>query len=453
MHATIFIGDRSLTRFLLGHSNSSFSNPNSHYSRISTDVLKYFGLELGAQTKFDKKAGTCIVNGAHDASKLSEILETFIKKFVQCYSCGNPETMVKIKRENILLKCKACGFVSEVDARLRLCSFIVKNPPENKLSKAEKKVKKAEKERMKDLIDTADVPGSGEKKDKKDKKKSKDKKDKKKKRKGEDDEEDSGDEDGDDNDDDVEDDDDDDEDDVVWMTDTSEEAMKKRAAEQLSQATAALVTQGNVEAEREAAKKREEKRLAEEAAAAKARAEEEARLAAEAAALKISDPASALRQLLEKGAKPGEVESEIKAVEGGPAVRMKVLYTALFGTVPESTRVSSVLEEKEAYLTPHAGDPAGQLAQLVAMEHLLGVTLEGRSREAPLVLKALYDADLAEEDLIVAWFNKTDAGAVLGVPEDAAKAVRSASKPFVDWLQEDSDDESEEEDESSDEEE
>jgi translation initiation factor 5 len=415
-----------------------------------TDVLKYFGLELGAQTKFDKKSGTCIVNGAHDASKLSEILETFIKKFVQCYSCGNPETVVKIKRENILLKCKACGFVSEVDPRLRLCSFIVKNPPENKLSKAEKKVKKAEKERMKDLIDNGvdSAPSSLEKKEKKDKKDKK-KKDKKKK-KGDDgaEEENGADDDGEDNDDEEEEEEDeDDEDDVVWMTDTSEEAMKKRAAEQLSKATAALVTQGNVEAEREAAKKREEKRLAEEAAAAKAKAEEEARIAAEAAALKLSDPAAALRGLLENGAKPSEVESEVKSVEGGPAVRMKVLYTALFGTVPESERISSIVEEKAAYLAPHAADAAGQLAQLVAMEHLLGVTLEGRSREAPLVLKALYDADLAEEDLIVAWFNKIDAGAVLGVPEDAAKAVRAAAKPFVEWLEEESDDEdSEEED-------
>ncbi len=49
------------------------------------------------------------------------------------------------------------------------------------------------------------------------------------------------------------------EDEVVWMTDTSEEAMKKRAAEQLTAATAAMVTQGNIEAEAEAARKKAEK--------------------------------------------------------------------------------------------------------------------------------------------------------------------------------------------------
>ena len=32
-----------------------------------------------------------IVNGAHDTSKLQQLLEGFIKRFVQCYACGNPE--------------------------------------------------------------------------------------------------------------------------------------------------------------------------------------------------------------------------------------------------------------------------------------------------------------------------------------------------------------------------
>ena len=60
-------------------------------------------------------------------------------RYVQCYSCGNPETVVKVKREDISLKCKACGQVSNVDPRYKLNTFIIKNPPENPLSKAERK--------------------------------------------------------------------------------------------------------------------------------------------------------------------------------------------------------------------------------------------------------------------------------------------------------------------------
>lgn len=67
------------------------------------------------------------------------VWQNFIKKYVQCYSCGNPETVVKIRKENIFLKCKACGAVSDVDMRHRLNTYILKNPPEEKVSKAEKK--------------------------------------------------------------------------------------------------------------------------------------------------------------------------------------------------------------------------------------------------------------------------------------------------------------------------
>jgi translation initiation factor 5 len=38
------------------------------------DVLKYYGCELGAQTNFEAKTGTCIVNGSHDNKKASEAI-------------------------------------------------------------------------------------------------------------------------------------------------------------------------------------------------------------------------------------------------------------------------------------------------------------------------------------------------------------------------------------------
>ena len=41
----------------------------------AADLVKFYGCELGAQTKYDKKSGTSIVNGAHDTSKLCELLE------------------------------------------------------------------------------------------------------------------------------------------------------------------------------------------------------------------------------------------------------------------------------------------------------------------------------------------------------------------------------------------
>ena len=31
-------------------------------------------------------------------AKLDELLELFIKKYVQCHACGNPETRIKIRK-------------------------------------------------------------------------------------------------------------------------------------------------------------------------------------------------------------------------------------------------------------------------------------------------------------------------------------------------------------------
>ncbi|PNW81558.1 hypothetical protein CHLRE_06g251600v5 [Chlamydomonas reinhardtii] len=415
-------------------------------------VLKYYGCELGAQTNFDKASGTSIVNGAHDTRKLSELLEVFIKKYVCCYSCNNPETQIKIKKENIYLKCKACGFVSDVDPRHKLNTFILKNPPENKLKKEEQKLKKAEEERVKD----AEALGEKEKKEKKKKdKEKKEKKDKKKKKEGkegeegedkasEEEDENSGDE---------------DDDGVVWMTDTSAEAAKRRAQEQLTAATAAMVTVGNLEAEQEAARRkaeREAKKAAEEEARKKAEeekkaAEEEAAravAAAQAAALASADPVVRLRALLADKDAPTVVK-ELKGmtVEGGVAGKMRVLYeAALAGS---DTKMDVTLKARKNIFAQFAQDPQSQLAQLIAMEHMFAVAAPERLKEAPYLLKQLYETDLVEEDVILAWAQKSDAGKLLGVPADGGKAVRKAVAQVVEWLQsqEDEEDEEDEDDE------
>ena len=102
-------------------------------SRPPTYTTKFFGCELGAQTTFDEKNDRYIVNGAHDANRLRELLDVFIDKFVLCKSCKNPETELVIlksgRTEEIIRDCKACGERTGVDMRHKLTTFIVKNPP------------------------------------------------------------------------------------------------------------------------------------------------------------------------------------------------------------------------------------------------------------------------------------------------------------------------------------
>lgn len=104
-------------------------------SRPPSYITKFFGCELGAQTPSDEKNDRYIVNGAHDAIRLRELLDVFIDKFVLCASCKNPETdLVVIKngrREDIFRDCKACGERTNIDMRHKLVTFILKNPPKN----------------------------------------------------------------------------------------------------------------------------------------------------------------------------------------------------------------------------------------------------------------------------------------------------------------------------------
>ncbi|CAH2006350.1 unnamed protein product [Acanthoscelides obtectus] len=135
--------------------------------RPPTYPTKYFGCELGAQTQFDFKNERFIVNGSHDAAKLQDLLDGFIRKkeealrlnpifrnaravpidipksteaeqatsstlrFVLCPECENPETdlNVSLKRNTISQSCKACGYHGLLESNHKLVTFILKNPP------------------------------------------------------------------------------------------------------------------------------------------------------------------------------------------------------------------------------------------------------------------------------------------------------------------------------------
>jgi len=109
-------------------------------ARPGAYLIKYFGFELGAQTNIDPPDDRWIINGAHEASKLQELLDGFIAKFVLCKGCKNPETDVHLNDDSIVLDCKACGRQTQVIRSLKLTSYILKNAPKKgKKDKAERK--------------------------------------------------------------------------------------------------------------------------------------------------------------------------------------------------------------------------------------------------------------------------------------------------------------------------
>lgn len=104
-----------------------------------TDPTKYFGIVLGSQTQMDERAERYIVNGAHSAEDLQDILYGFIDKFVLCPACNNPETSYDVGKKKIGQNCAACGYTGTLPSTHRLTTYILNHPPADSKPKAYKK--------------------------------------------------------------------------------------------------------------------------------------------------------------------------------------------------------------------------------------------------------------------------------------------------------------------------
>lgn len=407
-------------------------------------TTKYFGCELGAQSKFDEKTGTSIVNGAHDTTKLASLLENFIKKYVQCYGCGNPETEIVItKTQLITLKCAACGFVSDVDMRDKLTTFILKNPPEQKKGgKKDRALRRAEKERLKEG-EVADEEMKKLKREASKKKKgSDDSKAASKKKSGSDeddlsptarqaDEEEAtgGDDDG-----------------VEWQTDTSAEAAQRRIIEQLTAATSEMVMLGNGGDKSEVSvsprvkttskdivkpkllKKSSSKKSSDpdEAKESDSPAEEEEELSSREKL--VND----FKECLKRGMTPAQLAVHLQNKGEPKAEVMDAYFVALFEG--QTKGLNKEISRKKNYLEAVAQDEISQKNLLAAIETFCAKLPADASKEIALVLKALYDQEILEEEQILIWFDSKPTSNGSGVDESKAASVRKCAQRFIDWL-------------------
>ncbi|XP_068642925.1 eukaryotic translation initiation factor 5-like [Aristolochia californica] len=384
-------------------------------ARPASYTTKFFSCELGAQSKFDEKNGVSLVNGAHDTAKLAALLENFIKKYVQCYGCGNPETEIVItKTQMITLKCAACGFVSDVDMRDKLTTFILKNPPEQKKGGKDKKaLRRAEKERLKG----GEVADEEQKKLKKEGKKKTSKeapvaKASKKRSTGSDedrkspsgsqaDENEMIDEEEDDG--------------VQWQTDTSREAVQRRIQEQLNTVTAEMVMLSTDEPEEK--KLKPGKKATHQTKEANGGTND----------LSVETIISEIKVNLKKGSTPGQLKSFLGSLSADPQDLMNALFHALFQGVGKG--FGKDVEKKRTYLEAAMQEDESQMQLLKSIESFCRDASADAVKEVPLVLKVLYDADILEEDYIMKWFK----GGVIG--DNKKSPIWKNIKPFIEWLQ------------------
>lgn len=423
-------------------------------ARPPSYTTKYFGCELGAQSKFDEKSGTALVNGAHDSSKLVALLEIFIKKYVQCYGCGNPETEILIsKTQMISLKCAACGYVSDVDMRDKLTTFILKNPPEQKKGGKDKKaMRRAEKERLK-AGEAIDEEAKKSKKESKKKGHEVASKVAKKKTSSDEDRSPPGshvdeNEELDEN------------DDVQWATDTSIEAAQQRIREQLTAATSEMVMLDSQEEQKSKSSKKpsgknekvehdgkspaengdgvSEKPVKNEKVELdnKTQAENgdevfekpiQQDIEEETVLTKLntlSELVLAFKERLKVGDSPKKLQSYVKSSNGSPQEIMNAYFEALFDGVGRGFSKEALM--KKGYLSRVVQDENSQSMLLGAIEAFCNNARAEAVKEVSLVLKVLYDEDILEEDIIFQWYDKGSAG--------NTSQLWKTVKPFVEWL-------------------
>lgn len=396
-------------------------------ARPPSYTTKYFGCELGAQSKFDEKTGIALVNGAHDNSKLVALLEIFIKKYVQCYGCGNPETEILIsKTQMISLKCAACGHISDVDMRDKLTTFILKNPPEQKKGGKDKKaMRRAEKERLK----------AGEAIDEENKKVKKESKKKghevvskvSKKKTGSDEDRSPPGSHVDENEDD---------DEVQWETNTSLEAAQQRIREQLTSATSEMVMLDTLEEPKPTKKssgknekvevdKKSKAENGDEVAEKPMNKDVEETVLSKLNTISIHDELLvAFKERLKNGDTPKQLQNYMQSSDGSPQEIMNAYFEALFEGVGKG--FSKEVSSKKDYLSGVVQDENSQSMLLGAIEAFCNHARAEAVKEVALVLKTLYDEDILEEDIIFQWYDKGSTG--------NASQIWKNVKPFVEWL-------------------
>ncbi|XVF31716.1 hypothetical protein REPUB_Repub17cG0016100 [Reevesia pubescens] len=308
--------------------------------------------------------------------------------------------------------------------RDKLNTFILKNPPEAKKgSKDKKAMRRAEKERLKEG-EAADeelkkLKKEGKKKGSSSKEGTSKVSSMKKKTGGSDDDHVSPPHSQVDEKEEV---DEDEDDDVQWQTDTSLEAARQRIQEQLSAVTADMVILSTNESEQKMKVTSKASNNSNDTSPRKNYHK------AENGNSDLHETlVEELKTNLKKGVSANQLKSLLGSLSGSGQEKMSALLEALFNGI-EKGFAKEVVNKKNYLAAAVTHDEGSQLLLLKALESFCGKAGSSSLKEVALVLKALYDADVLEEEYILQWYQEGLKG------EKKGAQIWKNAKPFIDWL-------------------
>ncbi|XP_038818878.1 eukaryotic translation initiation factor 5-like isoform X2 [Salvelinus namaycush] len=265
---------------------------------------------------------------------------------------------INAKKQTIGNSCKACGYRGMLDTRHKLCTFILRNPPEDTGSakKKEKKSKKKDKENSSSDGEAAnhndiDAPDAVDR-------------------------------------------DDDDED---WAEETTEEAQQRRM-EEISTHAKNLTLSEDLEKP-------------------------------------LEERVNLFYNFVKQKKEDGAVDFSDKEILA-EAERLDVKDTApliLTELLMDENIRDQIKKYKRHFLRFTHNNKKAQKYLLGGFECLVKLHQSQLLPRVPLVLKDLYDADLLEEDVILAWAEKVSKKYV---SKELAKEIHAKAAPFVKWLKE-----------------
>lgn len=321
-------------------------------------ATKWFGCELGAQSRYDSKQGAATVNGAHDQPVIAELLNGFITKYVLCAKCGLPETDMLVKKGRLFFDCRACGSHSPGDVAHKVGHHIVKDlTTQAKGAKGDKKARRAKK-------GAKGEPEPEAKPAKAEKEKKKSRKAEVQKQKEEEEEDDDSD----------------------WGEDTSPEAVAARRRELLGEVGPSSVIKSLASDDKDDDDEVETKAP-------------ESKLAFDAALAELIDT-------------PSDFVRKVNARGLDEATRIRTVFHTLF-----DDKIKAQLKSRTPILQKFITRVPNQRSLLTAFAELAD-EVEAVLKASATVLKYLHDKDVLDDEVTIEWF---DSSLEDGAVKDAVK--------------------------------
>merc|ERR550534_1950769 len=305
-------------------------------------------------------------------------------KFVLCEKCDNPETDIKayIKKGILTASCRACGHTFQLDMRHKLTTYMLKNPPGTKLNDTGTSLTERKEKKSKLRSEKNDSPNGGDNGNASPTNGSNEE----------------------------------DDDDDNWTVDVSEEAIKARQVEGLSQGIKALAIDDDIE-------KTEGERL-----------DIFEKFVKSKLILGIETKAT----LEVKDEKEIVTEAErLEVTNKAPIVLCVLLFD------DKKSIVAQIKSNKRLLLRFCHENQKAQKYLLGGIEKTIETYQDVLLPKTGHIFKAFYDEDILDEEVILEWGKKASKKYV---SKELSEQIHKKAEPFLNWLKEAEEESSDEDD-------